>query len=61
MSKGLSLWFAFSSMVLLAASAIAISFNGWIAVLLGVVSIFNIGWGFIVKAKRNRLLDETRG
>ncbi|GIP29671.1 hypothetical protein J23TS9_48010 [Paenibacillus sp. J23TS9] len=55
MSKGLSLWFACSSILLLAAAAIAMSYNGWIAVLLGVIAIGNIGWGFVIKAKKNRI------
>ncbi|GIO32030.1 MULTISPECIES: hypothetical protein [Paenibacillus] len=54
MSKGLSLWFACSSILLLGACAIAISYNGWIALLLGVLAICNIGWGFVIKAKKNR-------
>lgn len=60
MNKALSLWFAVSSIVLLAVSAIFISYNGWIASLIGVIAIFNIGWGFIIKAKQNRLQGEPR-
>lgn len=52
MSKGLSLWFAVSSIVLLAAAAISISHNAFLAVGLGILSILNIGWGFIIKSKR---------
>jgi hypothetical protein len=52
MSKGLSLWFAVSSIVLLTASAISISYNGFLAVGLALLSILNIGWGFIIKSKR---------
>ena len=54
MSKGLSLWFAVSSIVLLSAAAIFISHNIWTALGLGVLTVFNIGWGFIVKAKKRR-------
>lgn len=54
MSKGLSLWFAVSSIVLLMFCAIAISYSAWLAILLGVVAIGNIGWGFVIKAKRQR-------
>ncbi|MNT74773.1 hypothetical protein D3C72_2136200 [compost metagenome] len=54
MSKSLSMWFAASSIVLLTASAIAISHSVWLALLLGLLSVGNIGWGFVVKAKRNR-------
>jgi len=54
MSKGLSLWFAFSSIMLLAVTAIMISYSGWLATLLFVVSIANIGWGFVIRAKKER-------
>lgn len=54
MNKGLSLWFAVSSIVLLAAAAIFITHNAWIAAGLGLLAIFNIGWGFIIKAKKRR-------
>ena len=54
MSKGLSLWFAVSSILLLAAAAITINFNGWLAVLVGVLAISNIGWGFVCKAKQRK-------
>ncbi|MED5020179.1 hypothetical protein P9847_23200 [Paenibacillus chibensis] len=55
MSKALSLWFACSSIFVLGAAAISMSYNGWLALLLGVLAIFNIGWGFMIKAKKNRL------
>ncbi|WP_046215860.1 hypothetical protein [Paenibacillus wulumuqiensis] len=54
MSKGLSLWFAVSSIMLLLLCAIAISHSAWLAVLLGVLGVANIGWGFVIKAKRER-------
>ncbi|MBB6020849.1 hypothetical protein HNR77_001911 [Paenibacillus sp. JGP012] len=54
MSKGLSLWFAFSSIVLLTVTAITISYNGWLATLLFVLSMANIVWGFIIRAKKER-------
>jgi len=54
MSKGLSLWFACSSILILTAASIAISYNVWIALLLGAVCVLNIGWGFIIKARRRR-------
>lgn len=57
MSKGLSLWFAVSSILVLMASAISISYNGWLAVIVGILAIGNIGWGFIVKARANRLKE----
>ncbi|MDR0268385.1 hypothetical protein [Paenibacillus sp.] len=55
MGKGLSFWFACSSILVLGAAAIFISYNGWIALLLGILAICNIGWGFVIKAKKNRL------
>ncbi|BCG60836.1 hypothetical protein [Paenibacillus sp. URB8-2] len=54
MSKGLSLWFALSSILLLTAASIAISYQLWIALLLGALCVLNIGWGFIIKARRQR-------
>ncbi|MNC10200.1 hypothetical protein D3C76_17760 [compost metagenome] len=54
MGKGLSLWFACSSILLLTAASISISSNIWLALLLGVLCILNIGWGFIVKARLRR-------
>ncbi|WP_413373512.1 hypothetical protein [Paenibacillus taichungensis] len=54
MSKGLSLWFAFSSIMLLAVTAIMISYSGWLATLLFIVSVANIGWGFVIRAKKER-------
>ncbi|CAM3050450.1 hypothetical protein PASE110613_14255 [Paenibacillus sediminis] len=52
MSKGLSLWFATSSILLLMVTAISISYSVWLPILLGTISILNIGLGFIVKAKQ---------
>ncbi|MGQ8874275.1 hypothetical protein [Paenibacillus sp. TSA_86.1] len=54
MSKGLSLWFAFSSIVLLTVTAITISYNGWLAALLFILSMANVVWGFIIRAKKER-------
>lgn len=54
MSKTLSLWFATSSIVLLTASAISISYSAWLAVGFGLASVLNIGWGFAMKAKQTR-------
>ncbi|WP_411343685.1 hypothetical protein ACE3MZ_19055 [Paenibacillus sp. WLX1005] len=54
MSKILSAWFAFSSIILLLFCAVAISYSAWLAILLGVVAIGNIGWGFVIKAKQQR-------
>ncbi|HBU80821.1 MAG TPA: hypothetical protein DEF35_04165 [Paenibacillus sp.] len=59
MSKGLSLWFAFSSIMLLAVTAIMISYSGWLASLLFVVSVANIGWGFVIRAKKERREGRT--
>lgn len=54
MSKGLSLWFATSSILILAAAAIAITYSGWLALLLTILGVCNIGWGFVTKAKHRR-------
>ncbi|MDQ0496309.1 MULTISPECIES: hypothetical protein [Paenibacillus] len=54
MSKGLSLWFAVSSIALLTAAAISISYSAWLAILLGFLSVGNIGWGFVIKARLRR-------
>lgn len=54
MSKGLALWFACSSIALLTAMAISISLNAWLALLFGLLSFFNMGFGFIMKAKLRR-------
>ncbi|NUU60840.1 hypothetical protein [Paenibacillus agri] len=59
MGKGLSLWFACSSILLLTAASIAISYSIWLALALGLVCILNIGWGFIVKARRRRQQEGT--
>jgi len=54
MSKSLSLFFAFTSVLLMTATAIFMSYNGWIALLFGLLTIVNMGLGFAVKAKRSR-------
>ncbi|MDQ0171962.1 hypothetical protein [Paenibacillus tundrae] len=54
MSKGLSLWFAFSSIVLLTVTAISMSYSGWLAALGFILSMGNIGWGFVIRAKKER-------
>ncbi|UHA75878.1 hypothetical protein KIK04_06050 [Paenibacillus sp. 481] len=54
MSKGLALWFACSTIVLLTALSITISHNGWLALLFGVLAFCNTGFGFAVKAKQRR-------
>ena len=58
MGKGLSLWFACSSILILTAASIAISYNFWIALLLGAICVLNIGWGFIIKARIRRKLED---
>ena len=54
MGKGLSLWFACSSILILTAASISISYNIWLALLLGALCVLNIGWGFIIKARLRR-------
>ncbi|WP_042199777.1 hypothetical protein [Paenibacillus camerounensis] len=54
MGKGLSLWFSISSILILTAASVSISYNLWLALLLGLLCILNIGWGFILKARLRR-------
>ncbi|GGF96671.1 DUF5325 family protein [Paenibacillus abyssi] len=54
MSKPLSLLFAVTSVLLMSATAIAISYNGWFALLFFALTICNIGAGFIVRARMRR-------
>ncbi|CAH8769118.1 DUF5325 family protein [Paenibacillus dendritiformis] len=54
MSKGLALWFAVSSIVLLTGTAITLSHNIWLSILFAILAVFNIGFGFIVKARQRR-------
>ncbi|MGZ9585386.1 hypothetical protein [Paenibacillus marinisediminis] len=59
MNKGLALWFACSSIALLMATAIAITSSAWLAILFGVLSILNMGLGFVVKARLRRREGST--
>ncbi len=59
MSKILSAWFAFSSILLLLLCSIAISHSVWLSILLGVLGVANIGWGFVIKARQNRRQGNT--
>jgi len=54
MSKPLSLLFAVVSMLLMAATAIALSYNGWLAALLLILTLVWIGSGFVLKARLRR-------
>ncbi|GGD75431.1 DUF5325 family protein [Paenibacillus nasutitermitis] len=54
MPKSIALFFAVFSVLLMSATAIAISYNGWIAALLFVLMICSIGLGFVVSAKMKR-------
>lgn len=60
MSKGLSAWFAISSMLLLMATAVALSYSLWYALLFAVLSVANIGWGFVIKAKKKKSLIKIK-
>ena len=51
MSKTLSLLFAVLSVIGMLATAFSISYNGWLALLFGVVTLVVMGLGFVVKAK----------
>ncbi|MFX3632098.1 MAG: DUF5325 family protein [Candidatus Pristimantibacillus sp.] len=54
MSKGLSLLFAVLSIILMSAMAISISYNIWLVLLFGVLTLLMIGFGFITKARLRR-------
>ncbi|WP_165822572.1 DUF5325 family protein [Paenibacillus montanisoli] len=54
MSKPMSLFFAVFSVLLMCATAISISYNGWLAVLFFLLTVGSIGAGFIVGAKMRR-------
>lgn len=60
MGKGLSLWFACSSILILTAASISISYNIWLALLLGALCVLNIGWGFIIKARLRRKAERKQ-
>ncbi|WP_308638521.1 hypothetical protein [Paenibacillus silvisoli] len=54
MSKRMSLFFAVFSVLLMSATAISISYNGWLAALFFLLTIGSIGTGFVVGAKMRR-------
>ncbi|GGG63879.1 DUF5325 family protein [Paenibacillus radicis (ex Gao et al. 2016)] len=54
MSKPMSLLFAVLSVLFMLATAVSISINGWLALLMAVLTLFMIGSGFIVKARLRR-------
>ncbi|WP_161793362.1 DUF2244 domain-containing protein [Cohnella kolymensis] len=54
MSKRLSLMFAVSSVLLMIATAVSISYNAWLVLLFGILTVANIGLGFVVKARRTK-------
>ncbi|MBP3962305.1 MULTISPECIES: DUF5325 family protein [Paenibacillus] len=54
MSKPMALFFAIFSVLLMSATAISISYNGWVAVLMFILTICSIGAGFVVNAKMKR-------
>ncbi|MBN3525438.1 hypothetical protein [Paenibacillus apiarius] len=54
MSKGLALWFACSSIGLLTATAISLSYSAWLVALFAVLAVCNIGFGFVTKARLRR-------
>jgi len=51
MSKTASLLFAVTAVILMLATGVAISHNGWLAALLFVLTFTVIGAGFIFRAK----------
>ncbi|MCM3629310.1 DUF5325 family protein [Paenibacillus glycanilyticus] len=60
MSKSLSLFFAVVSVLLMCATAISMSFNAWLAILFGILTLLMIGGGFVVKARLRRR-NENKG
>ncbi|QHT60002.1 sodium/proton-translocating pyrophosphatase [Paenibacillus lycopersici] len=54
MSKPMALFFSIFSVLLMCATAISISYNGWLAALCFLLTICSIGAGFIVNAKMRR-------
>jgi len=59
MHKGLALWFSCSSIALLTAATISISHSIWLVLLFGVLTILNIGFGFIMKARLRRREEQS--
>ncbi|RCW47649.1 DUF5325 family protein [Paenibacillus prosopidis] len=54
MSKPLSLFFSVLSIIFMSAMAISISHNAWFVLLFGLLTLFTIGAGFIVRARLRR-------
>ncbi len=50
----MSLLFAVVSVLLMSATAVSISYSGWLAVLFFVLTLVSIASGFVYKAKMNR-------
>lgn len=61
MSKPLSLVFAVVSTILMSATAISISHNLWITLVLGIVTIGFIGAGFMLKGIMRRKQQQPQG
>lgn len=59
MSKSLSLLFAVTSVLWMIATAVSISFNGWLTLLFGILTIVNIGFGFVVKARKTKRISDS--
>ncbi|MCR8846063.1 hypothetical protein NQ117_20490 [Paenibacillus sp. SC116] len=58
MPKRLALWFAFSSIILLTITSITLSSNGWISLICAVLAFFNVGFGFMFKAKYRKKAEQ---
>ncbi|MBJ6362311.1 DUF5325 family protein [Paenibacillus sp. GCM10012307] len=54
MPKSLSLLFAGVSVIFMSATAVSLSHNRWLALLFFALTILNIGYGFVVKARYRR-------
>ncbi|HEY8528273.1 MAG TPA: hypothetical protein VIL22_01175 [Paenibacillaceae bacterium] len=54
MSKPLALFFAVFAVIWLAATAVALSHNGWLALLFALLALGTISSGFVVKARTEK-------
>lgn len=61
MSKPLALIFAFTAVIWMLATAVALSYNGWLAALFALLTAGTIGGGFVVKSRLARRGDRAAG
>lgn len=60
MSKTLSLTFAIISTLLIAATAVSISFNLWISLALALLTVAFLGSSFVLKARMRRKKEAVK-